>query len=151
MPELIAAIASGLSTVITVIALCVTYYQTKKTTQANIIAAQRLEWAENVRAAVSEFLEAYYEHRDLKKYRDKIFLYLTPQNMGHTPLIDQINAMCDSGDEDTKKVVEATQSMVRQNSWSVKYGTGWSTKDDARRNREINKRSQIQAYNQTSH
>lgn len=59
--------------------------------------------------------------------------------------------MCDSGDEDTKKVVEATQSMVRQNWWSVKYGTGWSTKDDARRNREINKRSQIQAYNQTSH
>lgn len=67
---------SVISATIAVITFIISYYQIRKSFYINVIANERLRWAENLRSAIFEFISAFYNQKDLQIYKAKILLYL---------------------------------------------------------------------------
>lgn len=71
--DTISAIVAAISALIAVVSVITVFYQTKKGWYVNIVAPQRLQWAENLRIAVAAFISAFYKASNLMEFRDRVF------------------------------------------------------------------------------
>ena len=144
--DTISAIVAAISALIAVVSVITVFYQTKKGWYVNIVAPQRLQWAENLRIAVAAFISAFYKASNLMEFRDRVFLYLNPKNERHVPLIDAINTTCSKRDgersqEDINRVIEATQKLLHWNWWVIKTEATISHRAEIKRDKRIQKRA----------
>lgn len=137
MLDVISAVIAGVSTLIAV----AVYRQTKKGWHVSILAPQRLEWAENVRVAVSAFISAFYKNEDLRSHRARILLYLNPSNKSHFRLINAVNDICNGEDFEVEKVISATQEILRWNWWIAKSETDLSLSEEIQRDKKVQERA----------
>ena len=99
-------------------------FQVKRRQNAEVLATQRLVWAENLRSAVKNFAFAMYEGKDLEPYRLGVFIYLTPRNVDHMPLIKAIDELCKKEDKyiesDYRTLLSEAQKVLHGNWLMVK-------------------------------
>lgn len=125
--------------IISVITLIINYYQTKKSWYINIIAKERLEWTEHLRSAVLDFIAAFYNHKDLRLYKDKVILYLNPANENHHQIIDDINDICSGELTNINKLVITTQKLLNWNWREAKSETGITYWQEKHRDKKADK------------
>lgn len=140
---LLSIIISGTALIISVLSVL----RTRKNHLSGILSSQRLVWAENLRIAVSAFITAMYEGENLAPYRARVFLYLSPSNSKHKPLIDTIDQICCpsndkvSLEENCNALVGAAQDVLQKNWWTVKSELGLLKLEEAQRDAKVEDRA----------
>lgn len=119
-------IVAMISACIAVIATVIGVFQNRKNWYISSVSLQRLEWAENLRNALYEFICAYYDKKDLHPYYSKVALYLNSNNSKHKHLFKKIeyitfvSKFLDLSDSDINGLVVEAQKLLRYNWRTVK-------------------------------
>lgn len=143
--EMIIEVISALSTVVAMVSVAVVVWKTKRNLQVSAISIQRLQWAENLRKAVSSFINAFYDGDDLSKYRALVVLYLNPNNDKHKPVINAIENICDGRESKIDSVIINTQKLLRENWWAVKAETKMTYHEELNREKNIAKQRKLKS------
>lgn len=139
-------IISMISAIIAVIAAMIGVFQSRKNWYINCISKQRLEWAENVRITLHEFVSAYYDKKDLRKYYYKILLYLNPNNSKHKTLVEKLNRiiiiskLTQCNDADIDDLIVEARKLLRYNWWTVKTESTISVAEEVWRDEKTKRR-----------
>ena len=139
--DIFSTIIAGISSIIALAAAIMVYSQTRKGWYINTLSPQRLEWADNLRNAVSEFIAAVYDNQDLRSPRAKVLLYLNPKNENHTDLINIVNHICEQKNADNiDDLICTTQELLRWNWWVVKSESTISHSEEIQRDLTVKER-----------
>jgi hypothetical protein len=138
--EAISMIIAAISAIVAVMAAGISFYQTRKSWYLNVVSPQRLEWAQNLREAITSFADAFYSDGDILSARVRIDLYLQPTNKHHKPLIECLDKAVSGDDVNISKVVIEAQRLLRINWWTVKAESTISYNYELRRDKLVDKR-----------
>lgn len=133
-------IVAGVAAAIAMISVVSVFYQSRKGWYVNVVAPQRLQWADNLRYTLSEFITAFYEGKELQPFKDKIALYLTPGNEYHAELIEAVNHACSADKDSLQTVIVAAQKALRINWWMVKGESAEFSWEERRREAKVKKK-----------
>lgn len=124
--DTITIIISSITALVSITTLIVSVLKSVKNQYTNIVTKERLDWADHLRNAISNYIEAYYLKRDLSEYRDKILIYLNTAtnrpNSNHTNFAETLNAVT-SGEKTIDDLIVETQKILNWNWRAVKKET----------------------------
>ena len=110
------AIISFVSMLVSVMTFIMVFLQTTKNWYVNIVTKERLEWAENVRKALANYIEAYYDNKDLRPYENKILLYLNSESVNANPehkiFVEHLKAVTTHRIDDLNAFIMASQALL---------------------------------------
>ena len=117
-------IISFISVTVSVMSFLFVILQTTKSWYVNIVTKQRIEWAENVRMAINEYIEAYYDNKNLQLYEKKILLYLnsehTNANKEHIKFVKTLKAVTEGQAQNIDDLIMSSQLLLNWNWREIK-------------------------------
>lgn len=136
-------LVSAISAIIALGSAIAVFYQARKSWYIDVIAKQRLEWAENLRRSLSVLITAYGEGQDVQGPKACVELYLSPENSNHKELLAALNNLCTGSAQDCKSIVVAAQDLLHLNWWTVKAESLVSYRYELKRDKKVKDRLEI--------
>ena len=90
------------------------FFHSKRTLMTTVVTQQRIEWLENVRTVVAQFISAYLQTDDGNEIREKkmrVELYLNSYNKQHQPLLNAMD-MCMANMQNSEKKIEYVNQLI---------------------------------------